>query len=242
MGKNNIIVLLGKSASGKTTILNNLVDDGIGKRWVSYTTRPRRQGEVNGYDYHFVSVEAFKRLSVVDERVYYTNVGGKTDTWLYGHSDELNDSPNDYIAICDPKGFRQFVKKYGRNRIFAVYIDCEEGVRRARCKQRQDFDKTEWERRAKDDEEEFANIEREVDLIINNFYLQVAVGQIEYNYFRWLKTHNLEQIKDLVEQYQLVIRDILESTNMTKEQAITLTHIFKDAVDMTLRRFDEYLS
>jgi hypothetical protein len=189
-----------------------------------------------------VSVEAFKRLSVVDERVYHTNVGGKTDTWLYGHSDELNDSSNDYIAICDPKGFKQFIKKYGRNRIFAVYIDCDEPVRKARCIMRQDFDEKEWERRAKDDEEEFAGIEREVDLTIRNAYVQTAVAQIEYNYSKWLKTHTLDQIKDLVEQYQLVIRDILETTNMTKEQAMTLTHLFKDAVDIGLRRLNEDIS
>jgi hypothetical protein len=189
-----------------------------------------------------VSVEAFKRLSVVDERVYHTNVGGKTDTWLYGHSDELNDSPNDYIAICDPKGFKQFVKKYGRNRIFAVYIDCDEGVRKVRCKQRKDFDESEWERRAKDDEKVFEDIYKEVDLTIGNAYLETSIKQIEYSYLKWLTIHTQEDIEHLVEQYQLVIRNILETTNITEEQAKTLTHLFKDAIELTQRRFNENLS
>lgn len=60
MEKSNILVLVGKSASGKTRVMNELTDGNSFKRWVSYTTRPRRQGEVEGYDYYFVPYDAFK--------------------------------------------------------------------------------------------------------------------------------------------------------------------------------------
>ncbi len=55
-----IIVLFGKSASGKDTILkwilNNIENtSGI----VSYTTRPPRDYEVDGKDYYFISNEEF---------------------------------------------------------------------------------------------------------------------------------------------------------------------------------------
>jgi guanylate kinase len=244
MVKNKIVVLLGKSASGKTTILNKLVDEtNLGlNRWVSYTTRPRRQNEVNGYDYHFIPLETFKTLSLVDERVYHTNVNGHSETWYYGHTDEPNTIDKDFIVIADPDGFRQLIKRYGRNRIFAVYIDCDEGVRKVRCKQRKDFDESEWERRAKDDEKVFEDIYKEVDLTIGNAYLETSIKQIEYSYLKWLTIRTQEDIEHLVEQYQLVIRNILETTNITEEQAKTLTHLFKDAIELTQRRFNENLS
>ena len=54
MGK--IYYLFGKSASGKDTIYRKLMaDESLGlKAVVMYTTRPRRIGETEGKDYHFI--------------------------------------------------------------------------------------------------------------------------------------------------------------------------------------------
>ena len=231
MEKSNILVLVGKSASGKTRIMNELTDGNSFKRWVSYTTRPRRQGEVEGYDYYFVPYDAFKKLVLVDKRVYHTNVGGNAETWYYGHS-EPSDNGNTYVVIADPDGLRQLIKRYGRNRIFAVYIDVDDGVRKARCVQRKDFDETEWNRRLEDDTKVFADIDKYVNLTVKNHYLPLCVDQIRYSYSLWLKERTQEKIVGLVEQYQLAIREICETTNISEEQAKTLTHIFKNMTDI----------
>jgi guanylate kinase len=233
MGKSNILVLVGKSASGKTRIMNELTDGNSFKCWVSYTTRPKRQGEVDGYDYYFVPYDAFKRLILVDKRVYHTNVGGNAETWYYGHSEFsiLNDG-NTYVVIEDPDGLRQLIKRYGRNRIFAVYIDADDEVRKARCVQRKDFDETEWNRRLEDDTKVFADIDKYVNLTVKNNYLALCVDQIRYSYSQWLKERTQEKIVSLVEQYSLMIRQICETTNISEEQAKTLTHIFKDMTDI----------
>ena len=48
-----MIVLIGESASGKSSIERCLVEDYGYNKIVSYTTRPPRAGEVDGIDYHF---------------------------------------------------------------------------------------------------------------------------------------------------------------------------------------------
>ena len=57
------LVLAAPSGTGKTTIARSLVDGS--DRFVfsvSATTRPRREHEVDGVDYHFLSAEAFQAL------------------------------------------------------------------------------------------------------------------------------------------------------------------------------------
>lgn len=59
------LVLFGPAGAGKTSVTNMLLEDypGYFGRVVGHTTRPRREGEVDGADYHFVSNEEFEGLS-----------------------------------------------------------------------------------------------------------------------------------------------------------------------------------
>ena len=56
----NIIVLAGKSASGKNFAARKLEEYGY-KTIVTYTTRPTRKGEKQDITYHFISDEEFKQ-------------------------------------------------------------------------------------------------------------------------------------------------------------------------------------
>ena len=62
MGK--IFYLMGKSASGKDTIYQELMRDRDLdlKSIVLYTTRPIRDGEQEGIDYHFITEEEVQDL------------------------------------------------------------------------------------------------------------------------------------------------------------------------------------
>ena len=57
-----ILVLSGPSGAGKSSLINKIFND-IGSTYfsISTTTRPMREGEVDGVHYHFVSLEEFKR-------------------------------------------------------------------------------------------------------------------------------------------------------------------------------------
>ena len=80
-----LFCIMGKSASGKDTIFKRLVQDRELdlKTVVSYTTRPMREGEQEGVEYHFVSprmLSAFRdKGQVIECRDYHTVHG----LWSY---------------------------------------------------------------------------------------------------------------------------------------------------------------
>jgi guanylate kinase len=58
-----MFVLSSPSGAGKTTISRKLLErDGNLSMSISVTTRPRRPGEVNGVDYHFIEAGEFDRM------------------------------------------------------------------------------------------------------------------------------------------------------------------------------------
>jgi guanylate kinase len=80
-----ILVLSGPSGAGKSSLIAKIIDQ-IGPTYfsISTTTRPMREGEVDGVHYHFVSVEEFKReieeemfleYAVVHGNYYGTSLG-----------------------------------------------------------------------------------------------------------------------------------------------------------------------
>ena len=55
---NKIYCIMGKSSSGKDTLYKELTAQVPGLKTVTpYTTRPIREGESNGVEYHFVTEE-----------------------------------------------------------------------------------------------------------------------------------------------------------------------------------------
>lgn len=76
----HIFYLMGKSAVGKDTVYQKLlVKFPMLRPLVPYTTRPQRQGEEEGREYHFVGEEQFLCLResgrMIEERAYRTEKG-----------------------------------------------------------------------------------------------------------------------------------------------------------------------
>ena len=72
-----LIVLSSPSGAGKTTISRLLLDaDPEVRMSISATTRPKRPGEVEGEDYHFVDDAEFDRLIAAGEFVEWAPVFG----------------------------------------------------------------------------------------------------------------------------------------------------------------------
>ena len=76
-----LLVLSSPSGGGKTSIAKNLLQgrDDLGYS-VSATTRPMREGERDGVDYHFISRDEFLRRREADEFLETATYGGQ----LYG--------------------------------------------------------------------------------------------------------------------------------------------------------------
>ena len=113
MGK--LYCLMGKSAGGKDTVFRRLLEDqtlGL-KELVPYTTRPIRQGEQEGREYHFTDIAGMEALQaqgkVIESRVYHTVHGD----WYYFTVDDgqLDPAAGDYLMIGTLEAYIQ-IKAY----------------------------------------------------------------------------------------------------------------------------------
>ncbi|KAF0109189.1 MAG: guanylate kinase [Anaerolineaceae bacterium] len=72
-----LVVISGPSGVGKDSVVHGLKERGLPVHFVvTATTRPRREGEVHGQDYFFVSKEEFARMIENDEFFEYAIVYG----------------------------------------------------------------------------------------------------------------------------------------------------------------------
>lgn len=165
-----IIVLLGASGSGKSTIENILSNEFGYEKIISYTTRNQRQGEVNGKDYYFINNDAFNdalRKGLFAEHDEYSQ--GR----MYGtlKSDYQRDNK---VAVLTPNGLRQLKKNCPHEDIYSVYVDSNLGTRVKRYIDRcgvNDFnfdDKNEIAARVERDFSMFLGIDKEVNFVISN--------------------------------------------------------------------------
>ncbi len=73
----DLYIVSSPSGGGKTTLIRRLLADPPGEPIhfsVSHTTRPMREGEREGREYHFVSVEEFQRMVQRDEFLEHNEV------------------------------------------------------------------------------------------------------------------------------------------------------------------------
>ena len=95
----NIYLIVGKSGTGKTTMVNRLQN--LGPQVQSYTTRPKRSEDETGHI--FVTDEEFDKLQNI---CAYTEYNG----YRYAATQEQVDDATFYVI--DPEGVWYFVDHY----------------------------------------------------------------------------------------------------------------------------------
>lgn len=167
-----IVILFGKSATGKDTVLRKLRDEYGYIPIISTTTRPMRVKEKQGVDYNFVSKEEFLKMieqdSLIEYRSYNTLVNGIPDIWYYGVPKFAPIKGENFVVVLDLVGTEGFLKYFGNKDTFIVEISTDDAVRKQRAIRRGSFDETEWQRRLADDEVKFADGEKFRDVCIEN--------------------------------------------------------------------------
>ena len=137
-----LFCIMGKSASGKDTIFKKLTqDENLDlKRVVSYTTRPMREGEQEGVEYHFVTAQRLEELQkegkVIERRDYSTIHG----IWSYFTVDDgqINFSLNqDSIIIGTLESYQKIRMYFGKENVIPLYIHVEDGLRLGRALERE---------------------------------------------------------------------------------------------------------
>ena len=136
-----LFYMIGKSSTGKDTIYREVISrsDLDLNPLVMYTTRPIREGETDGKEYHFVDENVLKELEkegrVIEKRAYHTIHG----IWTYFTVDDEHADLNrkDYLAIGTLESYAQIRNYYGEKLVVPVYIQVEDGLRLERALKRE---------------------------------------------------------------------------------------------------------
>ena len=131
-----IYYLMGKSSSGKDTLYKEVKEEFPELRTVTpYTTRPIREGERDGAEYHFVTKDDLDRFEeegkLIELRTYHTVYG----EWHYATVDdgEVDPSQADYLVIGTLESYEKMKEYYGAKRVVPLYVEVEDGERLRRA-------------------------------------------------------------------------------------------------------------
>lgn len=167
-----MIVIVGASASGKTTLARDFVNAHPEyRRVVTYTTRPIRGNETDGVDYHFIDEKRFKELA---SNGFFAESNAYRE-WLYGTAVEDCADDDHIVAVLTPAGMRE-LKRRGI-KVFAVYLYVDRASRMIGAIQRGD-NVDEAYRRNVSDVGQFDAVEDEADAVIDNSAFHMSQADV----------------------------------------------------------------
>lgn len=115
-----MFILYGISGAGKTTLGKVLASWGL-KEIVSHTTRPMRNGEIDGVDYYFVDDETFDNIEFIET----SEVPAENNLYKYGLSkkevDEKLKWKKGAYAILNREGYAKLKELYP-NEVKGIFI------------------------------------------------------------------------------------------------------------------------
>ncbi len=117
-----VVTITGPSGAGKDTVARMLSEMTGYKELCSYTTRPRRKGEVNGREHWFVN-----ECTVRPEfRLAYTQYGG------YEYWTSLAQIVHPSIYVIDEKALKEMRENFPHLKVVSIYVDASKKVRLSR--------------------------------------------------------------------------------------------------------------
>lgn len=186
-----LVIITGKSASGKDTIKNELVKNGF-IPIVGHTTRPMRDTEQQDREYHFLKDEEWNENNFIESRLYKTkDKEGNEVEYKFGTPKKELDTDKNYVCIKESMGAKTLQDYYGKDNTLTFYIDAPYRIRTQRAYNRAlqspDFNEKkweiEWDNRRVTDEREYSDTSY-ADIIFHNYSMQQG---IEYDFDKTMK-------------------------------------------------------
>ena len=177
-GENIMVILSSPSGVGKTTLTKKIQQKYPSfKISVSHTTRPPRSNEVNGVDYHFVSMEKFKELIKQKKFYEYAEIFENYYGTLKANVDQTI-IDNDIIFDIDWQGTKQ-LSKFKNLKLIKIYLitDSKKELKNRLIKRDQNSEEEIKKRFSAFDED--IKHWNDYDYIVINKNLDVCFKQIE---------------------------------------------------------------
>ena len=132
-----LITITGPSGAGKDTVARMLSEMGGYKVLCSYTTRPKRDGEIDGVEHHFVD----KCDVPHDKMLAYTQYGG------YEYWTTIDQVTDRTIYVIDEDGLKSLCKKFPDIELFKICVSARESTRLSRGVSRDRIDRDKQRKR-----------------------------------------------------------------------------------------------
>ena len=142
----HIFYLMGKSASGKDTLYQKLLENRNLKlqRIVLYTTRPIREGEQEGREYYFTDERKLQEIREAEHLIELRSYDTVHGVWHYFTADDgqIDLKNHDYLGIGTLESYQKMKEYFGQDTMIPLYIEVEDGERLSRALTREKMQKS----------------------------------------------------------------------------------------------------
>lgn len=171
-----LMLIVGKTASGKDSLVNKLCERTNLRAITSYTTRPRRENEG---DTHIFTTEAeYEQMRLEGKVAAYTQISG------YHYWTTINQLYENDLYIIDYKGIQTLRELNLPNiRFVTIFVNTPDEVREERALSKRKDDKFVFRKRSLDEAAQFREMLKNADFdySISNIELPKA-----YSVLRWI--------------------------------------------------------
>lgn len=174
--EHTLLLIIGRTASGKDTLVNKLCERTGMKQLISFTTRNRRQNE--GATHQFVSEADYQEMLNNNQVAVDTSIAGN---YYWSTIEQLYDSS---IYIVDYVGYKKLKELNLPNlHLVSVFVNTPDSIREERALKKRKDDKFVFRKRSLDESSQFREMLKNADFdyAISNIELPKA-----YSVLRWI--------------------------------------------------------
>lgn len=171
-----LLLIMGKTACGKDSLVNKLCERTNLKAITSYTTRPRRENE--GDTHIFTTEDVYEQMRVDGKVAAYTEIAG------YHYWTTIDQLYENDVYIIDYRGVQTLRELNLPNlRLVTIFINTPDAIREERALNKRKDDRFVFRKRSLDEAPQFREMLKNVDFdySITNISFPKA-----YSVLRWI--------------------------------------------------------
>ena len=197
----SLFIISAPSGAGKTSLVRALLQLGLSLNLsISHTTRPPRSEEVNGRDYHFVSMDIFQTMlgngEFLESAEVYGNLYGTSQKWI----NEAVAAGQDILLEIDCQGAHQ-VQRIFTNAVAIFVLPPSIDALERRLRTRGQDNSEVIQKRLAASREEVTHI-NEFDYVIVNNDLDEALSDL----LCIIKAERLKRVRQLLKYRSLMVQ------------------------------------